>query len=305
MEFPCRVYMENLNLVEILKDCPKGTKLYSPALGECALEGVIDNNDYPIKVKYKIINNDTRVDCFTKDGYILLNKPDAECMLFPSKYQRDWSKWQRPFVKGDILVSELGNIILCSHIDDNQVVHYHCILYPGGILKISNSTGVGYSYDCTLANDFQKQKLFDALKKAGYKWNAETKTLEEMILPKFKVGDKIRHKKDDKTVHTISSIYHDSYGLLDLHLLFFKYQDQYELVPDKFDITTLQPFGKVLCRDFDSNMWGIDFFEKYNPINQYPYSCLRCHYKQCVPYNEGTKDLLDTTDNAPEKYINW
>ena len=47
--------MEILNLVEILKDYPKGTKLYSPALGECNLEGIIDNSDYPIKVKYKIM----------------------------------------------------------------------------------------------------------------------------------------------------------------------------------------------------------------------------------------------------------
>ena len=94
---------QNLNLVKILKNCPKGTKLYSPALGECALEGVTDNNDYPIQVTYKIINNDTRFDYFTKDGYILLNKPDAECMLFPSKNQRDWLKWQIPFVDGDIV----------------------------------------------------------------------------------------------------------------------------------------------------------------------------------------------------------
>ena len=117
--------MEKLNLVKILKDCPKGTKLYSPALGECALEGVNDNNDYPIKVTYKIINNDTRFDYFTKYGYLLINKSDAECMLFPSKEQRDWNKWQRPFVKGDILVTEAGNIVLCSHIDEKQLVHYH------------------------------------------------------------------------------------------------------------------------------------------------------------------------------------
>ena len=46
---------ENLNLVEILKDCPKGTKLYSPAFGECVLEEVTSNKEYPIKVTYKLI----------------------------------------------------------------------------------------------------------------------------------------------------------------------------------------------------------------------------------------------------------
>ena len=39
---------ENLNLVEILKDCPKGTKLYSPIVGEVELKCINNDFGYPI-----------------------------------------------------------------------------------------------------------------------------------------------------------------------------------------------------------------------------------------------------------------
>ena len=88
---------ENLNLVEILKDCPEGTKLYSTIHGEVTL---ITSNDtsqhYPISVRV----NDKTVEIFTSEGK-LLNKFDGECILFPSKTQRDWSKFTAPWHKKD------------------------------------------------------------------------------------------------------------------------------------------------------------------------------------------------------------
>ena len=81
---------ENINLCEILKDCPKGTKLYSPVIGEVIFEGVDYNSSYPIGVSNTFENLE-----LTKDGKYL-NDPDAECILFPSKTQRDWSKWECP-----------------------------------------------------------------------------------------------------------------------------------------------------------------------------------------------------------------
>ena len=82
---------ENLNLVEILKDCPKETKLYSTIYGEVELIEVIYVDDviYPIIVK--IYGGKT--DGFTSDGK-LLNTFDGECTLFPSREQRDWSKFK-------------------------------------------------------------------------------------------------------------------------------------------------------------------------------------------------------------------
>ena len=82
---------ENLNLVEILKDCLKGTKLYSPVYGDVELEEVhlISKPDYPIEVR--LSNN--ALDSFTSDGR-LFGEHNGECILFPSREQRDWSKFK-------------------------------------------------------------------------------------------------------------------------------------------------------------------------------------------------------------------
>lgn len=76
---------ENLNLVEILKDCPIGTKLYYSAHGEVELEEVHLNSrtDYPIEVR---LSNNV-LEGFTQDGR-LFEKYNGECMLFPSREQR-------------------------------------------------------------------------------------------------------------------------------------------------------------------------------------------------------------------------
>ena len=79
---------ENLNLIEILKDCPEGTKLYSPIIGEVEFKH-IKYCDYP---EYPIVTRcGNRILLFTKEGLFF---PEGECiMLFPSKDQRDWSKF--------------------------------------------------------------------------------------------------------------------------------------------------------------------------------------------------------------------
>lgn len=82
---------ENINLIEILKDCPKGTKLYSTIHGECELFRVDDiQYSYPIK----IMTNDS-IEYYTKEGKF--NKHfNGECVLFPSKENRDWSTFKVP-----------------------------------------------------------------------------------------------------------------------------------------------------------------------------------------------------------------
>lgn len=79
-----------MNIAEILKNCPKGLKLYSSIHGEVELVCVNEYSDrYPIYCKAK----KGKEVIFTSDGRILLDYPDAECVLFPSKDQRDWSKF--------------------------------------------------------------------------------------------------------------------------------------------------------------------------------------------------------------------
>ena len=87
---------ENLNLVEILKDCPEGTKLYSPIIGEVEFKCIdyceINYCEYPIITRCK--NGDHTLS-FTKEGLFYSEGVQGECiMLFPSKDQRDWSKFK-------------------------------------------------------------------------------------------------------------------------------------------------------------------------------------------------------------------
>ena len=55
----------------------------------------------------------------------------------------------------------------------------------------------------------------------------------------------------------------------------------------------LKPFDKILVRDDDSELWKIEFFERYNhPDETYPYVGLRAVWKQCIPF-EGNEHLLE------------
>lgn len=82
---------ENLNLVEILKDCSNGTKLYSTIYGDVELVRVyLDDNTYPIEIK---IDESSDMIYITNDGR-LFDDFRGECTLFPSKDQRDWSKFK-------------------------------------------------------------------------------------------------------------------------------------------------------------------------------------------------------------------
>ena len=81
---------ENLDLTKILDGCPAGTEFYHLIFGQVALREII-NDEYPIIVE-PIIN--TTRSSLTKGGR-LNAKYDGECLLYPSKYQRDWSKFVR------------------------------------------------------------------------------------------------------------------------------------------------------------------------------------------------------------------
>lgn len=64
----------------------------------------------------------------------------------------------------------------------------------------------------------------------------------------------------------------------------------------------LQPFDKVLARDLDVGFWRADFFSHICNNELYPYMCVGCQWKYCIPYNDETKHLLGTNQEPPEKY---
>ena len=84
---------ENIDLTKILKDCPKGTKLYSTVYGDVSFKEIIDVV-YPIAVSCK----DKHTECFKADGKVMIDY-DGECCIFPSREQRDWSKFSAPWYK--------------------------------------------------------------------------------------------------------------------------------------------------------------------------------------------------------------
>lgn len=155
---------ENLNLVEILKDCPKGTKLYSTVYGEVGFIG-ISTGEFPVKY----LKDDDSLGSVTAQG-LLLSYFNGECTLFPSKDQRDWSK--------------------------------------------------------------------------------------------FKV------KKP------------------------------------KFDPKTLQPFDKVLVRD-ENSYWRCNLFSHITNHKFFSYVTVEDTYSHCIPYNDDTKHLVGTNEEAPEYYRYW
>ena len=81
---------KNIDLTKILKDCPKGTKLYSPIVGEVEFIEIRNDEDYPIITKKGAYNHN-----FMAEGFYYTHV-DRECLLFPSKDQRDWSKFTAP-----------------------------------------------------------------------------------------------------------------------------------------------------------------------------------------------------------------
>lgn len=74
---------------------------------------------------------------------------------------------------------------------------------------------------------------------------------------------------------------------------------------EKFDPNTLKPFDRVLTRHCEDEKWDINFYSYKNPNWPFPYTCMDKAYKYCIPYNDETKHLLGTTDEAPEYYRHW
>ena len=160
---------KNIDLTKILKDCPKGTKLYSTIYGEVRLTNILHNAVYPIIVSY----NDCDTEDFTADGK-LREEYDGECTLFPSKEQRDWSKFSASWYK-----------------------------------------------------------------------------------------------------------------------------------KEKFNPKTLKTFDKVLVRDNNLQVWKPTLFSYISSHPEYKYECVYSIYKICIPYNDDTKHLVGTTEEAPKYYRYW
>lgn len=143
-----------MNIAEILKDCPKGTKLYSPVYGEVKLLYLDYNSKYPIVTE---IDNGCSIS-FTLFGRLYANH-NGECMLFPSKDNRDWSTFKvpkkeynfKPFDRvlvRDGYTSNVWSATLFSHKEGNRIITIdhetweQCIPFEGNEQLLGTSCSI-------------------------------------------------------------------------------------------------------------------------------------------------------------------
>lgn len=156
------------NLIDILKYCPKGTKLYSPMYGEVTFKGISSIDNILCKATHR--NGDTITTTFTCLGRFYCDFPDSECMLFPSKNKRDWDAFQIPAKRGDIMMfDDKSGVFMIDVMMDNYVT---IIAYVDKYsnFRIGDRILLGY----IPASEDMKKKFFDAMDKAGYEWDGET-----------------------------------------------------------------------------------------------------------------------------------
>lgn len=75
-----------------------------------------------------------------------------------------------------------------------------------------------------------------------------------------------------------------------------------KLVPNKFDPKTLKQFDRVLVRDTKKEKWNIEVFSYIDEDSVLSYVTPASSYIYCIPYNDETKHLVGTKEEAPEYY---
>ena len=186
----------NINIEEILKDCPEGTNLYSPLYGEGKLKEVDSNLIHPIR----ITTNKGEEISFNSEGRYSADYPDAECMLFPSSEMRDWTKF---FKRGDVVyIKEANNVtdyaIFESWKNDDYTEFNASIFY-------SNKSGFAERKVCTAklytkANDILKAKLITFIEQHyNGKYNPDTLRVEPVKIERpLKPFDKVLVRDTDE-----------------------------------------------------------------------------------------------------------
>lgn len=115
---------ENIDLTNILRDCPEGTKFYSPLFGEVDFKEIGSDYEYPI-----VTNKGMCEFVFTEKGFYYAEE-DGECLLFPSKEQRDWSKFTAPWYKKERFdpktLKPFDKVLVR---DDDPCVFWRCSFY--------------------------------------------------------------------------------------------------------------------------------------------------------------------------------
>lgn len=326
--------MENkINIAEILKDKPQGTKLYSSACGKCNLVSV-DDKSFKISFynsKFGFMNGG--------EGYLDKNGKlydDGECVVFPSKEMRDWSKFV--WKKGDVLVSNDGGteVIFDKWYDDT-----YTNFYSKHYLNSEDENNIKYNeaFLCTterysLEDKDTAQTYINTIeKRLGGKLNLDTLEIEK-TQPEFKDGDivalvvrKCTHiaifqSRQEAYIgfHAVlcqndelllEEPFREDVGDIELRLATNSEKQQlfdalakdgkaWDAEKKQFvDIKKehqFKPFEKVLVRDFIDDVWRASFFSHIKENDgRYVTTCVT--WKFCIPYI-GNESLLGTTKDV-------
>lgn len=290
---------KKINVAELLKDCPTGMELDCTCADNVVFDKIIEHEQ--IKCVIGECRDPLILDKYGRLQHICCSK----CVIVP-KGKTSWKGFVPPcqFKDGDVVATTNGRYIgITTGGNSERAIPTYCVIKISGEFEAYFGDKKKWMFS-RFASEEEKQKLFQAIKDRGYKWNAETKTLEKLIEPKFRIGDIITNGKTFIAIGYIDDEYYYEINRDIAHRLCIKNQDEWELVPNKFDINTLKPFDKVLVRGDDGQKWIIDFFGFMDNKKGYPFVCVGHYVIQCIPY-EGNEHLLGTSDECDEYYKTW
>lgn len=256
-----------LNIAEILKEKPQGTKLWTPILGAVSLIGVTKN---PLGKTVITTASASHVSwCFTEDGKLATSDSgNGERILFPSKNMLDWSKFA--WKKGDVLIGAGRRIIFDKFTEEDYTQFqglYSLSIYDNGDLRNFTKNHCT-RYFRKIDDDDNIKDYFEVLeKKFGIKLNR--KTMEIEWPPEFNLFDRLIMSCKDLSCGLKQKI-------------------------------KLQPFAKVLVRDYKDEVWRPSFYGCKYDNKSFSYVTALGIFKYCIPYNENTKHLLGTTESYKE-----
>lgn len=328
---------EELNIANILKDKPSGTKLYADAFGELKLERVKVNEEDIIHTRSKILT----LCLFYSNGKFA---KDGEPILVPSKKMRDWNKFA--WKPGDVLVNRDKNmhLIFEKFTDDTYTIFAGKYCYEK---DFRNEYNLQRRFDSFMTeyftletDDADVQTYFRAIEnKLGGKLNRETLEIEKQ--PKFKDGDiicvtdgnepptyiVIYKKQEDNHIYRYATVVKDKcIGMDDGGYLscaknsFKRYatdsekQQLFDALAKEgktWDVVKKQivdlkskwnpkPFDRVVTRVDDDAIWTANIFSHIDSYGEY--NTIGCvgGYPYCLPYNEETAKLIGTTKEWKE-----
>lgn len=312
-----------------LKNLPSGTKLYSLVSGEVTFKEVRPN-------AIVVLDDNHCEQFYHHSGRLWNTGQGGECLLFPSKENRDWDTFC-PFKKGDVIVSEGGCIAIFDHMENRSrpdTIVYQALRRYDGRIKVELDTGIGYVHEARLATKEEKDSFFVSLTRAGYSWNGEK------VIPVFKKGDIIISAGEgciaivdhigefggfnDVVYFQCCLDYHGEFTVgVDMGVgraIDCKYASTHDqerilrklneqgfvlkddiIVKKKFDPKTFEPYQKVLVRSTPSAHWRCTFFS--HMINGMA-MCSSDNWPYCIPYKLN-EHLCGKTDDCKDFYKWW